>query len=86
MMTQCAHINCSFFLAIQFWKSLTTNIKENATTIFQFGGYSKRTLHYIFSQTNTPVEMDEFYSRYRSMKKHEKIIIDSRSNEINFDN
>ena len=45
MMTQCAHINCSFFLSVQFWKSLTTNIKENATTIFLFGGYSKRTLH-----------------------------------------
>ena len=28
LMTQCAHINCSFFLAVQFWSSLTTNIKE----------------------------------------------------------
>jgi hypothetical protein len=27
LLTQCRHINCSFFLAVQFWKALTVNIK-----------------------------------------------------------
>jgi len=83
MMTQCAHINCSFFLTVQFWGALTTNIKENVSTIFLFGGYSRRSLSYIFLQTNTPIEMEDFWEMYRSLKNHEKIIIDSRNNTVN---
>jgi len=82
MMTQCRHINCSFFLTVQFWGALTTNIKENVSTIFLFGGYSRKSLSYIFSQTNTPIDIEDFWNMYRSLKNHEKIIIDSRNNTV----
>ena len=85
MMTQCAHIHCSFFLSVQFWKALTPNIKENVTTIFLFGGFSKRTLGYIFSQTNTSVNIDEFHPIYQSLADHQRVIIDSKTDNINFD-
>jgi hypothetical protein len=76
LMTQCAHIHCSFFLAVQFWKSLTTNIKENASVVYLFGGFSKRQLVYILSQIGVPTDYNELWIRYSRLPKHDKIIID----------
>jgi hypothetical protein len=82
LLTQCRHINCSFFLAVQFWKALTVNIKENTSTVFVFSGYSKRQLRYIFSQTNTPVDLEQIWKLYSRMQKRSKLIVDSQTNEI----
>jgi hypothetical protein len=84
-MTICAHINCSFFLATQYWKSLSTNIKSNAATVLVFGGYSKQIFGYIISQI--PVEFDgkELWERYRHLSKNQKLIMNAITNEIDIE-
>ena len=82
LMTQCAHINCSFFLAVQFWSSLTTNIKEQVSVIFAFGGYCRSKFMYMFNQIATEIDKEEIWYMYRNLGDKEKLIIDSRNGDI----
>lgn len=50
LFTRLAHVQCSVFIAVQFWKSLPTEIKSNASTIFIFPRFSKEQLRYILRQ------------------------------------
>jgi len=85
MMTVCRHIHCSFFLSVQFWKTLTTNIKDNATTIFLFGGFSRRKISYFLSQVSTPLTLDEFWNEYKHLGLYQKVIINIESREIKYE-
>ena len=76
LMTKCAHIQCSFFVIIHFWKALTPNLKSNIYTAYIYSGYSKQQLNYILYQINLPETTKEIYEKYRKLKGHQKIIID----------
>jgi hypothetical protein len=82
LMTQCAHINCSFFLATQYWKSISTNIKSNVATILVFGGYSRQVFYYIFSQIPIEIDVKELWARYQGLGDHQKIIVNTITNDI----
>ena len=69
LFTKCRHIQCSFFLAIQYWRSLNTNIKSNASTIYIFSGYSKQQFNYITYQLPLNMSSDELYQIYLENKK-----------------
>ena len=81
----CRHIQCSFFLNVQFWKSLPPEIKANATTIIIFGGFDVRQLYYIFSQVPTALSVKEILPEYRQLNKHDKIVVDCETGEIYLD-
>lgn len=78
----CRHIQCSFFLNVQFWKSLPPEIKANATLVFIFGGFDIRQLYYIFSQVPTAMGVKELIDFYRSLGKHDKLIVDCENGDI----
>ena len=78
----CRHIQCSFFLNVQFWKSLPPEIKANATLVFIFGGFDIRQLYYIFSQVPTSMGVKEIIDFYRSLGKHDKLIVDCENGDI----
>lgn len=78
----CRHIQCSFFLNVQFWKSLPPEIKANATLVFIFGGFDSRQLYYIFSQVPTAMGVKELINFYRSLGKHDKLIVDCENGDI----
>lgn len=82
LMTTCRHNHISFFLNVQFWKSLSTTIKSNASTVFIFGTYSKEQLRYITHQITMNITFDELFDAYRFMNKHSKIIIDCNTGEV----
>ena len=84
LLTKCGHIQCSFFLAVQYWKALNSNIKANASTIFIFAGFSRQQLSFILYQTNIPYSMNEIYERYKELKGHEKMIADSYGGNLTF--
>jgi hypothetical protein len=86
LMTQCAHINCSFFLGIQFWKALSPSIKSQASIVYVIGGFSKQMFNHILSQTVKPEDDKALWNEYRQMGAHDKMIIDVRENEIRVDN
>ena len=82
MLGVCRHIHCSFFLTIQFWKSITTEIKANVSTIFIFGLYSKQQLHVMLYQIPTHYSFEEIYECYKNLQKHDCLIVDANSGEI----
>ena len=81
----CRHIQCSFFLNVQFWKSLPPEIKANATIIIIFGGFDIRQLYYIFSQVPTALSVKEILPEYRALSKHDKIVVDCETGEVYLD-
>jgi hypothetical protein len=86
LMTQCAHINCSFFLATQFWRnSIPTTIKTQVTTIFIFAGYSLQQFRYIMSQLPIEFDVGDLWNTYRSMHENGKMIVNTRTGELLFD-
>jgi hypothetical protein len=69
----CRHIGCSFYFAVQYWKSLPTELKSNATNIFIFSSYSKQQLHYILSQIPQKYTFDQIYAEYQKLEQHGKM-------------
>ena len=77
LMTQCRHIQASFFVIIHFWKALSTNLKSNLSTIYIYSGYSRQQLQYILSQMNISKTIKEVYDEYITLGLHDKLMIDS---------
>ena len=82
MLGVCRHIHCSFFLTIQFWKSITTEIKANVSTIFIFGLYSRQQLNVMLYQIPTHYSFDEIFEAYKDLEKHDCLIVDVNSGNI----
>ena len=82
MLGICRHIHCSFFLTIQFWKSITTEIKANVSTIYIFGLYSKQQLNVMLYQIPTHYSFDEIYNIYQQLQKHDCLIVDVNAGEV----
>ena len=78
----CRHIQCSFFMNVQFWKSLPPEIKANATTIVIFGGFDQRQLYYIFSQVPTALSTKNIIPVYQRLAKHDKLIVNCETGDI----
>ena len=76
LMTQCAHINCSFFLATQFWKGLPTPIKSQVTTIYLYGGFSREQLRYILRQITLQNPFDVVWEEYKEQGYQDYMYID----------
>ena len=82
LFTRLAHIQCSVFIAVQFWKSLPTEIKSNAGTVFIFPNFSKEQLRYILRQGPLPEEFDRIYEKYQQLRDKQKLIVDINSQEF----
>ena len=76
LMTQCAHINCSFFLATQFWKGLPTPIKSQVTTIYLYGGFSREQLRYVLRQITLQNPFEVIWSEYKDLGYQDYMYID----------
>ena len=76
LMTQCAHINCSFFLATQFWKGLPTPIKSQVTTIYLYGGFSREQLRYILRQITLQNPFEVIWEEYKEQGYQDYMYID----------
>ena len=82
MLGVCRHIHCSFFLTIQFWKSITTEIKANVSTIYIFGLYSKQQLNVMLYQIPTHYSFEQIFQVYQDLQKHDCLIVDVNNGEI----
>ena len=81
----CRHIQCSFFLNVQFWKSIQTEIKANITTAFIFGGFSRQQFLYIIHQLPVSVGTDELFNAYKQLSKNEKMIINCETSKVSIE-
>ena len=85
LMTTCRHNHISFFLNVQFWKSLSSTIKSNVSTVFIFGTYSKQQLHYMLYQIPLCIPFDELYKEYQQLAKNDKMIVDCNTGDVKFE-
>ena len=69
----------TFFINIQYWKSLGTFIKPNINTLFIFGAFSSQQVRYITQQIPMQVTFEEFMSDYRQLDNHDHIVLDCDS-------
>ena len=69
MIKKCRHTNISYFLLIQGWKGLKPFVKNEITTLFIFPCYNKQQLRYIYSQSGSNLDFDEFYKMYSEMTR-----------------
>ena len=76
LMTTCAHIQCSFFVLIHYWKALTPNLKSNIYTAYIYPGYSRQQLTYILYQMNLPDSYKDIYEKYKLLREHGKLVVD----------
>ena len=77
MIKKCRHTNISYFLLIQGWKGLKPFVKNEITTLFIFPCYNKQQLRYIYSQSASNLDFDEFYKMYSEMVRYKNINSDS---------
>ena len=64
---RCRHTNITYFLLIQGWKGIKPHIKNEITTLFIFPCFNKQQLHFIYSQSASNLDFDEFYLKYCEM-------------------
>ena len=76
LLTTCRHNHITFFLNVQFWKSLSSTIKSNVSTVYVFGTFSRQQLSYILYQIPISVNFNELYKEYQKLSKNNKMIID----------
>ena len=81
LMTQCAHINMSFFLAIQYWVGLPTAIKSQTSMIYLFGGFIKQQIKYMFTQVALEDPFDVVWEKYVKLKNRDFMTIDAIAGE-----
>lgn len=82
--TQLRHKHSIVYINIQFFKSIPTDYKTNCTLFFIFSGFSRQKLGYIYQQVLMPINFEELWARYRVQKKYDFILINTRTNSIDF--
>ena len=76
---RCRHTNISYFLLIQGWKGIKPHIKNEITTLFVFPCFNRQQLHYIYSQSASNLDFEEFYNMYRQLSEEKNYNPDSHS-------
>ena len=89
---RCRHTNITYFLLIQGWKEsffsqqirrcrhtnvIKPHIKNEITTFFIFPCFNKQQLRFIYSQSASNLDFDEFYNLYREILSNKNINPDS---------
>ncbi len=69
LLRRCRHTNVTFFLLIQGWKGVKPHIKNEITTLYIFPGFNKQQIRYIYSQSASCYDFNEFYEEYCKVTK-----------------
>lgn len=75
LLRRCRHTNMSYYLLIQSWKGLKPHIKNEITTLYILPCFNKQQLHYIYSQSASNLDFDDFYRLYTQASNHKCLII-----------
>lgn len=82
LFTRLAHIQCSVFFAVQYWKSLPNEVKSNVSNVFIFNNFSKQQLRYILDQICLPFTKEQIWNIYSQLIDHQKLIIDINNHKL----
>lgn len=67
---RCRHTHISYFLLIQGWKGIKPFVKNEITTLFIFPCYNRQQLRFIYSQSASNLDFEEFFELYRGMVQY----------------
>ena len=79
---QCRHLNITAFCCIQIWGSLDAKLKSQLSGAFIFKGFGRERLLYIYRQLPIEMDFEDFYKKYLSLKKYQKLIVDCVDNSV----
>jgi hypothetical protein len=82
MLATCRHHQVSCFLPVQYWKSLPSPVKENASLIFYFGGFPPRAFYYFVSQIYTQEDHRELFQKYNQLTTKDMMVCDTYTGEV----
>ena len=72
LLRRCRHNNLSFYLLIQGWKGIKPHIKNEITTIYIFPGFNKQQVRYIYSQSSSYLDFEDFYKVYQDVNTNKR--------------
>lgn len=82
IMCRLRHLQMTFWLNVQLWKSINSKIKSQVSGVMICKGFSKQQMQYIYRQITVPVEFQEFFSIYMSLTGYRVLFVDCRGSEI----
>ena len=82
LLTQCRHIQCTFFINVHFFKALSITIKTNIDTLYICSGFSRQQISYILYQSNAGIGSKELWDTYSRLGQFDKLVIDSETSEV----
>lgn len=82
IMCRLRHLQMTFWLNVQLWKSINSKIKSQVSGVFLCGGFSKQQMQYIYRQISTPVEFNQFYGLYLTLQKYRVLFVDCRGSTM----
>ncbi len=85
LFSELRHNHCTAFINVQFFKSITTDIKNNTTSFYIYPEYCRQQMQYMFRQIAIPYDFEEIYDRYKRMKNNEVLVINLKSKVFRFD-
>lgn len=82
ILAKCRHYKVTCFLLVQFWKSLPSAVKENASLIFLFGGFPPRAFYYVVSQVYTSEDHQELFQKYKKLDNTDMLVFDTYTGNV----
>jgi hypothetical protein len=76
------HLQCTFWLNKQIWKSLESEIKSLITSCYICRGYSSQQLSMIYRQLSIADDSYNFRRKYFQLQGYEKLFVDNRDGII----
>ena len=70
-----SQFNATYFLCIQSFKGLPTEIKANLDSIWIFGSFNRQQFNYMFFYLAVPLDKEEVYRIYQSITKQDALVI-----------
>jgi len=84
MLSQCRHYGISAFLAVQFWKALSPELKENSATVSFYGGSNRKVLAYFMSQISVAQTYHDIVNQYMKLLPSDRMLVDNVIQTVKF--
>lgn len=76
------HLRMTIWINLHVWKSISTAIKTQITTIFIFKGFSREQLQHIYRQSCTDINLQSIWCLYTMLREHEVLKISNMDGNV----
>ena len=72
------HLQCTFWLNVQIWKSIDPSVKSLITSAYICKGFSRQQLQNIYRQLSVDGDFNTFARKYSTLQCYDKLFIDNQ--------